>query len=172
MNFCDRLKSERVRLGYSQTDFAAIANASKHAQINWEKGVSSPNAVALTAWEEVGLDVLYVITGVDAETRKARADNQQGIALARSELYRQITARPPEPEVSEEESLAQRAALHAAGGFQPVSLPASGPSEDRLLTCYRRCSPADQALGLELLALLAARQDKSGQVADGHTLPQ
>lgn len=63
MSLHDRLKEERERLGYSQTNFAALADASKHAQINWEKGVASPNAAALAEWAAVGLDVLYVVTG-------------------------------------------------------------------------------------------------------------
>lgn len=63
MNLHERLKEERDRLGHSQTAFAALAGASKHAQINWEKGTASPNAAALAAWAEAGLDVLYVVTG-------------------------------------------------------------------------------------------------------------
>lgn len=63
MNLHERLKEERERLGHSQTAFAALAGASKHAQINWEKGAASPNAAALAAWAEAGLDVLYVVTG-------------------------------------------------------------------------------------------------------------
>ena len=63
MNLGGRLKAERERLGYSQTDFAALAGASKHSQINWEKGTAAPNATVLTAWAEHGLDVLYVVTG-------------------------------------------------------------------------------------------------------------
>ncbi len=63
MNIGRRLKDERERLGMSQTEFAAIAGASKHAQINWEKGDATPNANALAAWAEKGLDVLYVVTG-------------------------------------------------------------------------------------------------------------
>lgn len=63
MNLSERLKEERERLGYSQTAFAALADASKHAQINWEKGAASPNATALAAWAAVGMDVLYVVTG-------------------------------------------------------------------------------------------------------------
>lgn len=63
MNLSERLKEERERLGYSQTKFAALAGASKHAQINWEKGAASPNASALAEWAVVGLDVLYVVTG-------------------------------------------------------------------------------------------------------------
>jgi transcriptional regulator with XRE-family HTH domain len=63
MNLGARLKAERERLGLSQTDFAAVAGASKHAQINWEKGAAAPNASALAAWAKHGLDVLYVVTG-------------------------------------------------------------------------------------------------------------
>jgi transcriptional regulator with XRE-family HTH domain len=63
MNLHERLKEERERLGFSQTKFAALADASKHAQINWEKGQASPNAAALAAWATVGLDVRYVVTG-------------------------------------------------------------------------------------------------------------
>lgn len=63
MNLCERIKEERERLGYSQTAFAALADASKHSQINWEKGAASPNAAALAAWAAAGLDVLYVVTG-------------------------------------------------------------------------------------------------------------
>lgn len=63
MNLHERLKEERERLGHSQTAFAALAGASKHSQINWEKGAASPNAAALAAWSDEGLDVLYVVTG-------------------------------------------------------------------------------------------------------------
>lgn len=63
MNLFERLKTERERLGYNQTAFASFADASKHAQINWEKGLAAPNANALAAWANVGLDVLYVVTG-------------------------------------------------------------------------------------------------------------
>lgn len=59
----DLLKEERERLGYSQTAFAAMVASSKQAQINWEKGIASPNATALAVWANVGLDVLYVVTG-------------------------------------------------------------------------------------------------------------
>ena len=63
MDLAGRIKEERERLGYSQTAFAALAEASKHSQINWEKGAASPNAATLAAWAAVGLDVLFVVTG-------------------------------------------------------------------------------------------------------------
>lgn len=63
MNLGKRLKDERERLGLSQTEFAGIAGAKKHAQINWEKGAASPNGKAFEAWAEAGVDVAYIITG-------------------------------------------------------------------------------------------------------------
>ncbi|HEX4738730.1 MAG TPA: hypothetical protein VH331_14325 [Allosphingosinicella sp.] len=50
-------------MGRNQTDFAALASASKGAQINWEKDVSSPPGTALRAFAEAGADVLYILTG-------------------------------------------------------------------------------------------------------------
>lgn len=59
-----RLKEERERLDMSQTQFAAVGEASKRAQITYEKGESTPDAVYLNALSKVGVDVQYVVTGV------------------------------------------------------------------------------------------------------------
>jgi len=63
MNIGARLKEERELLGMSQSEFAEVADAKKHAQINWEKGVTTPNGAALEAWSRIGVDILYVVTG-------------------------------------------------------------------------------------------------------------
>jgi transcriptional regulator with XRE-family HTH domain len=63
MQIFERLKTERERLGYNQTDFAALAHASRKTVFNWESGVGSPGADALAAWAQIGLDVLLVVTG-------------------------------------------------------------------------------------------------------------
>lgn len=63
MGIGDRLKEERERLGFNQTEFAAKAGASKNSQYNYEKGERSPDASYLAAVAEQGVDVLYVITG-------------------------------------------------------------------------------------------------------------
>ncbi|HDS1776253.1 TPA: helix-turn-helix transcriptional regulator [Pseudomonas putida] len=63
MGIGDRLKEERERLGLNQTDFAALAGASKNTQYNYEKGERSPDSNYLAAAAAQGLDVLYVITG-------------------------------------------------------------------------------------------------------------
>jgi len=71
MNIGTRLKEEREFLGMSQSEFAEVADAKKHAQINWEKGVTTPNGAALEAWSKIGVDIQYVITG----KRAARVDH-------------------------------------------------------------------------------------------------
>lgn len=63
MSLGERLKEERTRLGFSQTEFAELVGASKRSQIGWEQGRSSPGAEALAVWASSGLDVLYVVTG-------------------------------------------------------------------------------------------------------------
>lgn len=63
MHIAERLKSERERLGYSQSEFAGIADATRKTVFNWESGSGSPSADVLAVWANVGLDVLYVITG-------------------------------------------------------------------------------------------------------------
>lgn len=64
LNIGERLKEERVRLGYNQADFAAVAGVAKTSQFNYEKGERSPDAEYLAAAAAIGLDVLYVVTGV------------------------------------------------------------------------------------------------------------
>ncbi|ANF85145.1 regulatory protein [Pseudomonas antarctica] len=63
MGIGDRLKEERERLGFNQTELAAKAGASKNSQYNYEKGERSPDASYLAAVAEQGVDVLYVVTG-------------------------------------------------------------------------------------------------------------
>lgn len=59
----ERLREERERLELTQPAFAEAAGAKKRTLIDWEKGVSSPTAVQLSALAEIGADVLYILTG-------------------------------------------------------------------------------------------------------------
>lgn len=59
----ERLKAERARLTMSQTELAAVGSVGKTTQINYEKGLRSPDAAYLAAVAGVGVDVLYVVTG-------------------------------------------------------------------------------------------------------------
>lgn len=58
-----RLKEERQRLGLTQAAFSESAGAKPRTLIDWEKGVSSPTAVQLSALGSVGVDVQFVLTG-------------------------------------------------------------------------------------------------------------
>lgn len=75
-----RLKEERVRLGMSQTDFAALSGVKKGTQISWEKDTSSPTVAALTDLARNGVDTIYVLTGrrlpgmADVQDESIRAD--------------------------------------------------------------------------------------------------
>lgn len=66
-NFLDsvgaRLRSERERLGYSQEAFAALAEASRPTQFNYESNKRAPDSNYLIAVAAAGADVLYILTG-------------------------------------------------------------------------------------------------------------
>lgn len=74
MSLGDRLKEERVRLGYSQPKFAELVGASKRTQIGWEQGRSSPPGDALSIWANEGMDVTFVVTG---EKREVEIDRNR-----------------------------------------------------------------------------------------------
>ncbi|WLI08314.1 helix-turn-helix domain-containing protein [Pseudomonas sp. FP597] len=63
MTISVRLKEERARLKLSQTDLGAVGGVGKTTQINYEKGVGSPDATYLAAVAQLGMDILYVVTG-------------------------------------------------------------------------------------------------------------
>lgn len=64
MSIGERLREERERLGYNQTDFAGLGGASLRSQIEWEKGKAFPNAKVLSAIAAAGADVQYILTGI------------------------------------------------------------------------------------------------------------
>lgn len=88
LNIGERLKEERVRLGYNQADFAAIAGVAKTSQFNYEKGDRSPDAAYLVALAEKGVDVLYVLTG---ERLPKAADSLTAEEAQLLERYRRMS---------------------------------------------------------------------------------
>lgn len=58
-----RLKEERERLGFSQTAFAGVGNTTKKSQIDYEKDLTHPKSIYLSAIAKLGADVLYIVTG-------------------------------------------------------------------------------------------------------------
>ena len=89
LNIGERLKEERVRLGYNQADFAAIAGVAKTSQFNYEKGDRSPDAAYLAAVAERGVDVLFVVTG---ERRPQSTESISAEEAKLLERYRQMPA--------------------------------------------------------------------------------
>ncbi|WP_085656124.1 helix-turn-helix domain-containing protein [Pseudomonas sp. B11(2017)] len=87
MTIGDRLKEERSRLGLSQTDLGAAGGVGKTTQINYEKGSGSPDAKYLAAAAELGVDVLYVVTG---ERKPTAAGSISAQAAEFLEVYQRI----------------------------------------------------------------------------------
>lgn len=87
MTIGDRLKEERSRLGLSQTDLGAAGGVGKTTQINYEKGSGSPDAKYLAAVAELGVDVLYVVTG---ERKPTLAGSISAQAAEFLEVYQHI----------------------------------------------------------------------------------
>ncbi len=71
LNFGERLREERIRLGLNQGELATVAEVSKTTQFNYEKGERSPDAPYLAKVAAAGVDVLYVLTGHRAEPNEA-----------------------------------------------------------------------------------------------------
>lgn len=51
-------------MGFNQPDFAALAGKVKKTLIDYEKGVTSPDAKFLAAIAAAGADVQYILTGI------------------------------------------------------------------------------------------------------------
>jgi len=61
--FGERLRAERKRLGFSQTELADLGGVRKQAQMNYEAGHRSPQAEYLHRIGQAGINVIYVLTG-------------------------------------------------------------------------------------------------------------
>ena len=61
--FGERLKRERLRLGLSQEELAAVAGMKPLAILNYEKNKSSPTLKTLYAFERKGMNLSYLVLG-------------------------------------------------------------------------------------------------------------
>jgi transcriptional regulator with XRE-family HTH domain len=71
-----RLREERTRLELSQGDFARVGGVLSDAQGKYERGQRSPSALYLASLIEIGVDVLYVLTG-DRHPQMPNKDQQK-----------------------------------------------------------------------------------------------
>jgi transcriptional regulator with XRE-family HTH domain len=58
------LREERVRLGLKQEEMAQIGGVTRNTQGSYERDERRPDTGYLKALHTVGLDILYVVTGV------------------------------------------------------------------------------------------------------------
>ncbi|NMY88959.1 helix-turn-helix domain-containing protein [Pseudomonas oryzihabitans] len=62
----DRLRDERLRLGYTQGDFAQAGGVNRNTQGSYERGERYPDTAYLLGVAGIGVDVGYVVTGQKA----------------------------------------------------------------------------------------------------------
>lgn len=58
-----RLREERMRLGLDQKDLAEKAGMSKNSLGAWELGRTPVNAMMLLIFQDLGMDIAYILTG-------------------------------------------------------------------------------------------------------------
>lgn len=58
-----RLREERDRLGYNQSELAEIGRTQRKSQFNYETNARRPDADYMAAIAAAGVNVLYVLTG-------------------------------------------------------------------------------------------------------------
>ncbi|WP_232338784.1 helix-turn-helix domain-containing protein [Burkholderia cenocepacia] len=86
-----RLREERLRIGLSQDEFAAVGGITRRSQSAYESDERSPDASYLLGVRAIGVDIYYVLTGerISAEhgAGEVKADGEEAEFL---EVYRQL----------------------------------------------------------------------------------
>lgn len=83
----ERLKTERLRLKYSQEAFGTAAGVGKHSQIRYESGERSPDGDYLAAIAKLGADVRFIVTGLpQAFIAEEGADYMTPALIAATEI--------------------------------------------------------------------------------------
>lgn len=85
--FSERLRVEREKLGLTQEAFAEVAGVKKRSQVNYEKGDRQPDSAYLEAISKVGVDVSYLITGIETAPVPAELATDEQMLL---EAYRAL----------------------------------------------------------------------------------
>lgn len=75
-----RIVAERKKIGLSQIDLLMRTGVSKSTQIKYEAGTSYPDAEYLMKLDNIGLDVMYILTGL--KTYEAMTSEQQNLLEA------------------------------------------------------------------------------------------
>ena len=83
------LREERNRLGLKQEEMAQIGGVTRNTQGSYERDERRPDTGYLKALHAVGLDVLYVVTGVRTPTPVGMLNEEEEVMVKR---YRSIPA--------------------------------------------------------------------------------
>lgn len=111
MEIFEKLKEERIRLGFTQEQFANAIGATRRSVINWECGDAQPPVSKLAAMALQGVDARYVITGrrsVAVAEMSLLPNDERGLL----ESYRRCSS-------AAKKSLIQTAALLATDQAMP-----------------------------------------------------
>ena len=120
-----RLDAERRRLKLTLADFAEAGGISARTINAYVAGDRPPDVLAMSAWAEAGVDVLYVITGrndigaLSAADQDVLAELQsmdEGRRAALLEFLRAFNARPSKIESRRTESRSGQVDAPSTGG--------------------------------------------------------
>jgi transcriptional regulator with XRE-family HTH domain len=105
--FGNRLKDERIRLGFNQEDFAILGGVSKNTQLGYEQGTRPPDVSYLFKIADHGADLFYLLARAKEWDQlgptitalliafKALPPNQQALALGVMTLFSGTTVAEP-----------------------------------------------------------------------------
>ncbi|VWC00446.1 Cro/Cl family transcriptional regulator [Burkholderia pseudomultivorans] len=87
-----RLREERLRIGLSQDEFAAVGGVTRRSQSAYESDERSPDTSFLLALRSIGVDIVYVLTGERLEAgrqsgERSETDAEEAELVA---VYRQL----------------------------------------------------------------------------------
>ncbi len=164
-----RIREERLRLGKNQTDFAALAGASKRAMVSWEKDDSAPVSTALVAWAEAGADAVYILTGKrgrDARDQLSASLEEQLNDIERK-LLNQGTVRLPDQTEAEAEWRAFSGALNRLNALMRYDRELMSPSVlERASTLLAIANDPDRLSSLRRAEFAQNRKKRDDLKAD------
>ena len=79
----DCLREERSRLGLKQEEMAQIGGVTRNTQGSYERDERRPDTSYLKALHAVGLDVLYVVTGVRTPVQVGELTEDEEVMVTR-----------------------------------------------------------------------------------------
>jgi transcriptional regulator with XRE-family HTH domain len=142
----DRLREERQRLNLTQPAIGEVGGVTKKTQMLYESGERFPDATYLAALAGAGVDVLYVLTGLRAQSHAVLSAVRQAADLA---------ARLPGSRAEQAEAL--QAFFDQMQDERPSS------EERELLTLYRAASLPVRAAAVGALSAGTPTTPASGK---------